>query len=154
MTIATCVDLLIFVDFYYKFTESFVQCIQVSNDWIYNNLLTKDTSSKEQWIDRCSMDIILRFYASVLSSTAIALVLVSVNEKDFHLVYIEDSHYHGVLGYMFLSNIYELLYLFTAYLFTSKNILSPFVNYISSMTASHQFVHLTVFATVLVILLS
>ena len=140
-------------DYYFDITSIWIDIrIKRRNKFLYH--LFVDNSNLEEWRNRCSMDIVLRFYASILSTIIQTLILVSVNEKDFHIVYLYDNQYHAVLGYILISNVIELIHFLGIYAFSKINVLSPFVNYISSMTPPHQFIHLTVFATALVILLS
>merc|ERR1712228_313443 len=125
-----------------------------SNDNSACHELFFDISSFDEWTNRCCMDLVLRFYASILSTIVQCIILLSVNWRDFHINYLYDEQYHAVLGYIFLSNVYELIHFCFLYMFSEKNVLRPFINYMTSMTAAHQFIHLTVFATVLVVLLA
>eukprot|EP01083_Nonionella_stella_P031784 87019_1 len=135
---------------YYIITSAFMETMKAK--WCRCCLyMFYDDCSLKQWKIRCCMDIVLRFYASILSTLMQTLILVSVSEKD---VYLYHTQYHATLGYMLLSNIYEMIHIVLLYMCSEYNVLTPFVDFLNSMTFAHQFIHLNVFISVLVVLLS
>ena len=114
----------------------------------------RDNSTKKQWRDRCSMDFVLRIYASLLSTLTMTLIAVSLNGEDFHIFYGHGTEHHAVLGFMLIASACEFVHILCVYLCAKDDLFSPFVNWVSSMTLAHQFIQITVFATVLVVLLS
>ena len=131
-----------------KFTNLYFQtaskCLLILHDkayFIWRHF--EDNSDKKEWRRRLSMDLICRFYASLLTGIfEICYVLLSIKENKWQL---------SSIMYLIISIFIEFIhYIFTFYIVTKSTtykfiVSNAFMDYISTMTRFNLFVIMLIY---------
>ena len=134
-----------FTSLYFKIASNVLQYVHDHVYCIWRRF--EDNSDKNEWRNRLSMDLVCRFFASLLTGI-FEISYFLLQGKDWYVDHYgnSDDSYWISVGYLIISVVVEFIhYIVTFYVVTKVTtsrftVTNAFMDYITTMTRFHLFV--------------